>query len=289
MSTQQILSPRTPFIESGFAKLVGKYLDFEYVPLDIHWDGQTYAISLYKNTRTGSYQIGAVGYGGIVPFPHEFRTFRQIVDLISKRHGSIAQITLPPIGENVLAWEFADMGFRQEVLETYILDLTAYREQKEMLFKGRVRTDIRFAEKSGVYVKTCDSEQELLQFYDIYKSTMERVQASYVTPYALISELTRHSPDARLYVALNDKHRVIAGSFFLQNEENVFYWINASDSEFRNLRANYLILKQAIDDTYETKSYLNFGYSHNPSIANSKLGWGCQIQKYIRLTKELLK
>ncbi|WP_427051720.1 peptidoglycan bridge formation glycyltransferase FemA/FemB family protein [Paenibacillus sp. TC-CSREp1] len=286
MNTQQILSPRTPFIEPGFAALVGQYLDFEYVPVEVCCKGQVYAISLYKNTKTQSYQIGAVGYGGIIPFPESLPDFLDIIDIISESYGMISQITLPPMGEHILSWDMTRSGFDRQVMDTYILDFAEYREQKDMLFKGSVRTDIRFAEKAGVYVRLYDSEQELQQFYEIYKSTMERVQASYLTPYELLKELLHYSHEARLYIALTEQNRVIAGSVFLQNEDNLFYWINASHSEFRNLRGNYLILKQAIDDAYATKSYLNFGYSHNPNIAKSKLGWGCHIQKYIRLTKE---
>jgi len=146
-----------------------------------------------------------------------------------------------------------------------------------------VRTDIRYSIKHNVTVKECTSEEEIEEFYIFYKETMDRVGSTYYTPKELMKELILVKKAGYLLLAYLD-NKIISGSIFIQNKNHVFYWINASEFEYRRLRGNYQILKTAIDKSVmEGKKYFNFGYSHNNNILKTKLGWGCELEKYFVL------
>lgn len=276
----------SPFSSEKFCNAIDKYLDFQYIPCTIDIKDKTYFINLFRN-KDKKFQIGAVGYGGIFPFPDTREEFKNLITILNDRYGEIVKMVFSPFLN--IDKEFFDevsIGYNVSSLETAILDLEKYKELSDSMFKGSVRTDIRYSIKNNVVVKECTKESEIEEFYIFYKETMDRVGSTYYTPIEMMKELVLKDKTATLLLAyLNDK--IISGSIFIKNKNHVFYWINASKFEYRTLRGNYQILKTAIDKSVEDeRRYFNFGYSHNENILKTKLGWGCNLEKYFILTKK---
>ncbi|MBD7912894.1 GNAT family N-acetyltransferase [Clostridium cibarium] len=276
----------SPFSCEEFCKSIDKYLSFQYIPCKIELKAKEYFVNLFKN-EDDYLQIGAVGYGGIFPFPHSDDDFKEIIDFINNEYGNISKMVLPPfVKVNNDFFNKVSDKYSISYLETAVLDLEKYKQLSDSMFKGSVRTDIRYSIKHNVTVRECTSEEDIEEFYIFYKETMDRVGSTYYTPKQMLKELIIDKKAACLLLACLD-NKIISGSIFLQNKNHVFYWINASEYKYRSLRGNYLILKTAIDKAAEEKKkYFNFGYSHNDNILKTKLGWGCELQKYFVLNKK---
>jgi hypothetical protein len=270
----------SPFHECSFCQLIDKYLDFKFIEYFVEYENITYEISVFQN-KNGLYQIGAVGYGYVFPFPEEFRVFKYLLEQIRKTFGEVLKIILPPfINVNICNWPLSEMGFKINIKYTAILNLNKYKVAGDMSFKGRVRTDIRYSIKNGVYSREYETQNDLLIFYNIYLDTMKRLNASYYTPFKMIEDAITKSKIAKLYLAIYQDN-IIAGSIFLQSAYQSFYWINASEYKYRNLRGNYNILQYVVNkNANHNIKTINFGYSHNQNILNTKLAWGCSLVEY---------
>lgn len=276
----------SPFSCSEFCYSIDKYLNFDYIPCQVKFKDKEYTINLFKNDNN-EYQIGVIGYGAIFPFPDTGEKFKELIDYIINNYGKLVKITLPPFLK--VSNEFLEkLSSEYEIttLETAILDLDQYRHISDSMFKGSVRTDINYSINHNIIVKKCTLKEEIDEFYIFYKETMDRVGSTYYTPKEMMINLILEEKNAYLLLA-KLKNKIVAGSIFLENKNHVFYWINASIYKYRHLRGNYLILKEAIDkSSLEGKKFFNFGYSHNENIRKTKLGWGCNLQRYFTLIKK---
>lgn len=275
----------SPFSNESFNQVIAKYLDFKYINCSKLINNQIYKITLFKKTDN-TYQIGAVGYGCITPFPVTTDVFFSLINILESEYGLITKIILPPFLN--LEVEYINCLAKKydiKELETSVLDLNDYRERGEYAFKGKIRTAIRFAQKNNVKIKKCETQKQLDSFYQFYIQTMQRVNSQYLTPKEMMSDLIFDNDSTYMLLAYVE-NKIVAGSIFLQNTNHTFYWINASDIEYRNLCCNYYILQKAIElSSGRGNSYFNFGYSHTENILKSKLAWGCCLEKYYILER----
>jgi len=275
------------FHEEYFIKTICKHLHFEFISCDVRVNGTVYWLPVFFNTELKKYQIGAVGYGGIFPFPKEFQLFSLILKEASdKLNVNFDKIILPPYFkyDEFNAASLDDYGV--SMLSTSVLDLAEYREKGWNIFKGSVRTNIRYAINHNVVVKEAASENEIEDFYSLYTESIKRINGSYLTPIALIKDLMIEKEKVKLYLAYNDKYEVIAGNVLLISNNNVFYWINATSYEHRFLKPNHLIINNFIEK-YKDYDYINFGYSHFASLKRFKETLNCKDEAYYILTKKL--
>lgn len=271
----------SPFNKQEFCKIEAKYLKSEFYPLLIERGG-IFKITLFK-TLEKKLQIGLIGYGGIFPSPENAKELLEILQAVKAEYGKIDTIIMPPFAPIQLS---DCQGYDIEKRFTAVLDLDEYRKKKFSVFQSKVRTAIRSAAKKGVIVERCCSEADLVIFYGLYNETMRRVKANYLTAIEFIREIIFDSKIGSLILGKYD-NRIIAGSLFLECNNQTFYWINASSYEHGILNANYIILSYAISHASEKgKRYFNFGYSHKESILKSKLAWGCEFVPYIVLNKK---
>lgn len=165
-------------------------------------------------------------------------------------------------------------------MTTQIIVMQEFRELGHNLFKGSVRTDIRCAEKNQITVHRYNksNRRDLMLFYDLYIKTMEKVQAKYCISLPLIEDLLNDERNAELYLAhYNDK--IVSGSIILKSKNNIFYWINASDSISLKFKPNHKVLSHIINE-YSDMDYINLGFSHSDTLRQFKKTWGAKDFKY---------
>jgi peptidoglycan pentaglycine glycine transferase (the first glycine) len=125
-----------------------------------------------------------------------------------------------------------------------ILDLTKTESEILAQMKPKGRYNIKLAEKHGVTVK---QSSDVGDFYSILSKTGNR-DGFGIHPQAYYKKmLDSLGKNAQLLLA-EHQGKVIAGGIFVYLDEWGIYYYGASDSEFRNLMAPYLVQWEAIKE-----------------------------------------
>lgn len=129
------------------------------------------------------------------------------------------------------------------------VDLKQTEDDIFQSMEGRCRTAIRKALKLGVKVRMMDRAEDINDFYEIYVKEMERKKAlsHYFFDLNFISLLFEQmSSDIKLIIAELDGITVSGGIFVREPGQTVHYFLMATDYNYRQYRANNLILYEAI-------------------------------------------
>lgn len=122
-----------------------------------------------------------------------------------------------------------------------------------MNFKGRVRRDVRKAEKSGVSVVNVVDDAGIDTFYELYKESMKRNRTvpKYSRHYvaACVAQLANDGRGALLLAIRNEKP--IAGMLLADSRSGTHYLMAGSASDGLKYCPNDLLLSHAIRRTLE--------------------------------------
>jgi peptidoglycan pentaglycine glycine transferase (the first glycine) len=138
--------------------------------------------------------------------------------------------------------------------EIFVIDI--YKSEEEILagMKEKTRYNIRLAEKKGVNVFAITNNQETItkkyvdEFLRLVKVTSERDGiTSHPEDYYRKMLETIPAENIKLYVA-EYENKIIAANFVIFYENIAIYLHGASDNEYRNVMAPYLVQWQAIKD-----------------------------------------
>ena len=173
-----------------------------------------------------------------------------------------------------------------EKYSSWILETTNTFEDMMSAIPSKTRNQIRKAFKEGVTYKKIETKQELEEIKQIYSMLVlkHNIQSPY--PSILFDELYKLSlkgGNISFNIAKYDD-QVIAYSVFLMSRKQVFYWLNASISDYSSLNATNGILSlmiQACCKDNEVK-FINFGavpYG-NDGLMHFKKNWGTTEVKY---------
>lgn len=122
-------------------------------------------------------------------------------------------------------------------LATLVVDMSKPEEEILAQMKPKGRYNIRVAEKHGVTVEESRSVEE---FYDLLKKTTARDGFAGHSQDYYEKMLNALGDDAKLLLAKKDG-RAIAGVLLTFAGDTCTYYYGASDHEFRNLMAPYLL------------------------------------------------
>ena len=145
-------------------------------------------------------------------------------------------------------------------------------------FEGAVRRAIRKAEQSGLSVEASTSLEAVREFYALFCKTRRRHGVP-PQPFLFFSNLHKNvlgRGHGRIVVARHGGLPV-AAAIFLHFRNTALYKFGASDVAFNHLRANNLVMWEAIRH-YAGKGYdnLDFGRTSftNPGLRRFKQSWG---------------
>jgi hypothetical protein len=145
-------------------------------------------------------------------------------------------------------------------------------------FSEANRRAIRKAEREGVQVETAWSLEALRSYYSLHGLTRKR-QGLPPQPWAFFAEVHRHAiaQQSGFVMLARFQGRVVAGAVFLHAGRHAVFKYGASDLAFQGLRANNLILWQAIQLLLAKGfSSLSLGRTsvRNDGLRRFKSGWG---------------
>lgn len=176
---------------------------------------------------------------------------------------------------------FKEFGLKEpdSSRDTYFIENIDQKKEEEIYssFRKTLRHSIKTAKNQDLEIKVCDNEEELRTFYNLYLKTIKRHKT---IPYPFsFFQYFLNSKNAQIVLAKSNK-KIIAGSVFLFYDKFLHYFLNASDQNYKEKRANYLILWNQIR-SYIGKNYQIFdlgGTGRGSGLEIFKKGWG--VKKY---------
>lgn len=160
----------------------------------------------------------------------------------------------------------------------HTLDLTQGVENRFSNFRDSTKRNIKRAIKEGVKVKIESSLDSIKEFYRLNCLTRKH-HGLPPQPWIFFRRIYEHvlDQDLGLVVLALSRGKTIAGSVFFHFGEKAIYKYGASDRRYQSLRANNLVMWEAI------KHYAQCGYKslslgrtepENRGLLQFKDGWG---------------
>jgi hypothetical protein len=168
------------------------------------------------------------------------------------------------------------------------LSLTDNEEALFASFESAVRRAIRKAEKSGVSVEFSDSLDAVRIFYVLQCKTRKK-HGLPPQPFRFFQNICHHvlSQNQGFVVLARYQQVPVAGAVFFHMGKKAIYKYGASDETFQDVRANNLVMWEAIK-WYARHGFeeLHFGRTSlaNDGLRRFKLGWGTEEHRieYVR-------
>ncbi|MDD5232384.1 MAG: peptidoglycan bridge formation glycyltransferase FemA/FemB family protein [Syntrophales bacterium] len=160
------------------------------------------------------------------------------------------------------------------------------RKGEEGLFSGfdsSVKRNIRKSIKEGVRIKITDSE-EGLRIFGRLNALTRKLHGLPPQPFIFFRKLHEHiiaGNSGRTIVAFSGR-RPLAAAVFLHFGKSAVFKYGASDRKYQHLRANNLVIWEAIR-LYSGRDYEEFHFGRtepdNSGLIQFKSGWGAEEQK----------
>jgi Acetyltransferase (GNAT) domain len=169
----------------------------------------------------------------------------------------------------------------------HILDISLSEEELYRQLRDSTRRNIKKALMEGVEVVFGNSPDALKEFYRLNCMT-RRDHGLPPQPYLFFKKIHEHvlANDLGLLALALYKGEYIAGAIYFHFNKQGFYKYGASDRAYWHMRANNLIMWEAIR-RYRSKGYASFSFGRtepeNAGLLQFKAGWGareCPIYYY---------
>ena len=194
-------------------------------------------------------------------------------------------------------WEFIEIrggkGIFQDIAHSsfyygHTLDLSQNEEQVFSNFRDSAKRNIRKALREGIKVNVCNSLESIKEFYRLNCMT-RKIHGLPPQPYYFFKKIYDYviSKNLGIVVLASYKGKTIAGAVYFHLGEKVIYKYGASDVTYQQLRANNLVMWEAVK-RYCQNGYKNlcFGRTEpeHKGLRQFKAGWGAEehLIKYYR-------
>jgi len=184
-------------------------------------------------------------------------------------------------------WKFLELRFGVSLLQqihpscTYYghtLDISGKEDEIYSTFRHSTKRNIRKAIKEGVKVRILDSLDSISEFYRLNCITRKE-HGLPPQPYVFFEKIYEHvlSKNKGFVVLASYDNTCIAGAVYFHFGEKVTYKYGASDRNYQHLRANNLVMWEAIK-WYSQNGYKRFCFGRtepdNNGLLQFKRGWG---------------
>jgi len=166
---------------------------------------------------------------------------------IGKRHKAIF-VRMSPYGNlQPTTYNLQPTNNDSHPTTSLVLDLSLDEEELLRQMKPKGRYNIKVAHKHGV---TIEEDKQVDDFYDLLTKTGDR-DGFGIHPESYYQNMLDSMPEnAQLLLAEYDG-KIISGGIFIYLDEWGIYYYGASDNEYRNVMAPYLIQWHAIKEAKE--------------------------------------
>jgi len=170
----------------------------------------------------------------------------------------------------------------------HILRLSENVEETLRKFRSSTKRNINKAMKEGVAVGTHNSTKSMEEFYRLHCITRKK-HGFPPQPYYFFEKIADHiiTKDRGIIVLASYKNEVIAANVYFHFGKKAVYKYGASDTRYHHLRANNLVMWEAIK-WYCQHGYESFCFGRtdpkNIGLLQFKSGWGTkqEIVKYYK-------
>jgi hypothetical protein len=182
-------------------------------------------------------------------------------------------------------------GIDAEPDQQYCVHKLKLETDTESLFsklRSSKRRNIRKAQSQKVEIQHADDWEALDAYYQLHCQTRKR-HGLPPQPYRFFRNIFQHvisKGQGKVVLALHQK-KIVAGCIYFHFRQKALYKFGASDMSFQHLRANDLIMWEAIK-WYAAKGYQSFCFGRtamdNTGLRRFKSDWGTQerIVNYYR-------
>jgi len=174
----------------------------------------------------------------------------------------------------------------------HVLDLRGSEAELFARTESSVRRAIRKAEQGGLTLSVSQDLEAVRTFYTLLCKTRQR-HGLPVQPFGFFAHIHRHVLAQNLGNVVLAHHGTtpVAGAVFFRFGDTVIYKFGASDETLQHLRANNLVMWEAIKwHARQGFSRLDFGRTSLPNagLRKFKLGWGT-VERTVEYVKYDLK
>ena len=166
---------------------------------------------------------------------------------------------------------------------THDLDLSQGEESILSSFRNSTRRNIKKAIKEDVHVQISNDLDSVKEFYKLNCVTRNRHSIP-PQPYRFFKKLHEHilSKKGGVVILATYKSRAMAGAIFFHFRKKAIFKFGASEIEYQDLRANNLVMWEAIKwCLHKGGTTLNLGRSEpeNGGLLQFKRGWGVKEER----------
>lgn len=161
---------------------------------------------------------------------------------------------------------------------THSLELSRNTEVIFRKFRSSTKRNIKKAIKENVEVEICNSSESIKKFYRLHCTTRKKHGVP-PQPFSFFEKVFDHiiSKNKGFVVFSSYKKKAIAANVYFHFGEKAFYKFGASDPSYQKLRANNLVMWNAIK-WYCQNGYKSFCFGRtdpdNKGLLQFKRGWG---------------
>lgn len=160
----------------------------------------------------------------------------------------------------------------------HTLELRAGEQELFARFRSSTRRNIQKASQEGVETRLCTSIQAVREFYELHCMTRKR-HGLPPQPFHFFSNIHEFiiSQDHGFVLLASHQGKNVAGAVYFHFGDSALYKYGASDEGYQHLRANNLVMWNAIK-WYALNRYASFCFGRtdydNKGLRQFKTGWG---------------
>jgi lipid II:glycine glycyltransferase (peptidoglycan interpeptide bridge formation enzyme) len=176
-------------------------------------------------------------------------------------------------------------NFQQTSKYTYVIENISKETLVENCETDIRRRRIRKAAKAGIKIV---ETQDVEVFYKLNKKTFERKNKN--IPYSIhlvkkIFHVCKNKNACKILLAVDQNNQNLAGGFFVEDDNSVYYLIGGMDPENKNVGAMDLLLHRCIVETIGKMKVFDFEGSVIESVEKYFRSFGAVQKAYFEISK----
>jgi len=228
-----------------------------------------------------------IGYGGPVYGKHPEEIFSTLQTVIHKQDKSKRQ-TIRIFGEEAfgLSGVFYEWGFSPVMSDCLpIIDLSLGIENVIKAFSAANRRDLKRAERFSVKVQeTPCQDADMNSFYDLYRSTMEKLEVASIKEFSFFKDLSRIFRDESSLMTAHADGKMVAARLHLKDpyRSRIHYLFSANSLEGKHCLAGSKLhkhsLQWALSEGYRIYDMGSTLADVRDALYKYKVKWGARVQ-----------
>jgi len=224
-----------------------RYFKHEFIPLllvDEHGNIFDVCPFIYDKKTKKLYSGGFCSSKGGSFFPTNMPNFIQYL----KRNVTYSEISVLSYQENLLP-QF--LCAKHQDIATNLVDNNDFESFLKRV-KSNLRRNYKKALRNNLKITEGKTQDDIAQFYEIYRHIMEKNNAKQIEPKEwfeqLFQQFTEHQA---LYFVENEAGKVIASVWFFISQYEVYYYAGGSLSEYASLQSGPFMLLALYQKAFE--------------------------------------